>query len=83
MQVLDSMGSVVAIPVTNGLSIIADDAPDRNGWGDEVLGEVLRETLAARWNLSLLDVRNETLSICLPAVVDIGLRRGANLSTKH
>lgn len=83
MQVLDCTGAVVAIPVSNGFSIIADDAPDRDGWGDEVLGEVLRETLAARWNLALLDVGNETLAVGVPAVVDVGLCRGAGLSTKH
>ena len=68
---LDLSGFVITIPVVDGLAVIAFDPPYRDRRRDNILCQVLCQSLSARGHLSILEKSDKALRIFSPSLVDV------------
>lgn len=68
---LDLSCFVVPIPVADRFAVIAFNPSHRDGWRDDILGQVLCQALSSGRHLSGLKESNEALGIISPGLVDV------------
>jgi hypothetical protein len=79
----DFPGLMIAVPVLNGLSVVAQDASDADGGADDVFGEVVGQSLSAGRDLSGLDVGDKPLGVGFPGPIDVLFDLGVGDDLPH
>ena len=75
---------VVAVPVADGLSIVGFNSSNRDRRRDDILCQVVCQSLSSGWHLSGLKVRNKPFGVILPCTVNVFFHgRIGNLSPEH
>ena len=75
---------VVAVPVADGLSIVGFNSSNRDRRRDDILCQVVCQSLSSGWHISGLKVRNEPFGVILPCTVNVFFHgRIGNLSPEH
>lgn len=67
---------MVAIPVTDGMAVVAFDAVDGDRRGDDIFGEVASETAAVGRYIAFFDEGHEALGIIFPGAINDGVDGG-------
>jgi hypothetical protein len=66
---------MIVVPIPHPLSVVAQDAPQRDRGADNVFRQVIRQPLATRRDLSLFQISDQAAGILAPQDVDLGFER--------
>ena len=82
--VFDLAGFVIAIPVADGMAIVAFDAVNGDGRRDNIFGEIASEATAIGRGIAFFDERDEAGRIIDPSLIDESVDgRGVELLAEH
>lgn len=82
--VFDQAGFMIAIPVADSMSVIAFDAVNGNGRGNNIFGEIASEAPAVRRGIAFFDERDKAGRIIDPSLIDERVDgRGGELLPDH
>jgi len=82
--VFDLAGFVIAIPVADGMAIVAFDAVNGDGRRDNIFGEIASEATAMGWSIAFFDERDEAGGVIFPSLIDERIDgRGGELLAEH
>lgn len=80
----DLAGFMIAIPVTDGLAVIAFDAVNGDGWRDDIFGEIASEAPAVWRGIAFFDESDEAGGVIFPSLIDEGVDgRGWEMLADH
>ncbi len=75
---------MIAIPVANGLTIVGFNSANRDRWGDDILCQIVCQSLSARWHFSRLKVSDESFGVIVPCAVNVFFHSGiGNIFSEH
>src|SRR5215813_8327741 len=75
LLLLPSLGLVIVVPIPHPLPVVAQQAPQGDRGTDDVFRQVVRQSLATRWDLSLFQIGDQASGILAPQDVDLGFER--------
>ena len=82
--VFDLAGFMIAIPVTDGLAVVAFDAVNGDGWRDDIFGEIASEATAVGRCIAFCDESDEAGGVIFPSLIDEGVDgRGREMLADH
>lgn len=68
--VFDLSGFMIAIPVADGLAVVAFDAVNGDGWRDDIFGEIVSEATAVLRGIAFFDESDEAGGVFFPSLID-------------
>jgi len=68
--VFDLAGFMIAIPVADGLAVVAFDAVNGDGWRDDIFGEIASEAPAVWRGIAFFDEGDEAGGVIFPSLID-------------
>ena len=68
--VFDLAGFMIAIPVADGMAVVAFDAVNRDRWRDNIFGEIASEAAAIGRGIAFFDESNEAGGVIFPSLID-------------
>ena len=75
---------VVAIPVADGLTIVGFHSANRDRWGDDLLCQIVCQSLSARGHFSRLKVSDKSFGVIVPCPVNVFFHGGIrNIFSEH
>lgn len=75
--IFDLAGFMVFVPVPHRFPVIALDAPHRDGWRDDIFGQIPGEPPSAGRNLFFFDKGHEPFRVFFPRLVNLLFHAGA------
>jgi len=82
--VFDLAGFMIAIPVADGMSVIAFDAVNGDGGRDNIFGEIASEATAIGRGIAFFDESDEAGGVIFPSLIDERVNgRGVELLAEH
>lgn len=66
----DLAGFMIAIPVADGLAVVAFDAVNGDGGRDDIFGEIASEATAVGWGIACFDESDEAGGVIFPSLID-------------
>jgi hypothetical protein len=69
--VLNLSGFVVPVPVSDGLAVVVFDSAYRDRRRDDILGQILRQSLSSRRHITLLQKSNKAFWVFFPGPIEV------------
>ena len=82
--VFDQAGFVIAIPVADGVAVVAFDAVNGDRWRDNIFGEIASKAAAVGRGVAFFDESDEAGRVIFPSVVNESESgRGVDMNLDH